>query len=577
MDTEKNDDSEFKFYLTSGLRTEQVAHLLRSQGKDKKEVEAFIDRYVAARNKLAKFIRKFTEKLLMSNVSEPSEVASAGLKYATKHGFSQTEKEAFVRYVLKGNIDGPLLTNQEIGYTDMAKFLGFSTFVGQMLDIKATDQATLNEIARLFENSRALHAAVKNNLASYRDCAYEALTGCYDSNKDNVQLHIHPLIIAMFLPKIDEFEKRMLYSNFGRMIVQKSQHFLRKYLNLNDNYLPRELEQDMELSFDIARDPNSLSYFTDETPISNLLKRFKIQIELWKNVISLRQGRYYSKDGGYDVDDNITGFMRIINSFDWTYFDSPDIAHIQDEATILRKLLGVFSYRPIFSQISTPFNRFGIGYSNISQLTRTTFTNQPLISIRLPVDSSPQNLSSFINQSDWFIENKMLVPKNRSIMYCNGPAMFTINRRYQAINYANLNMNFRYVCLPATVTNTSTINETELACTEPIKIGEEIFKLRSAVVVNKPPVPNFIATGCSAIVIQQRDLRVNRTTPIYWYYNPSTASIMFRNNNGDFLRNKPISPLLENGNGADKPGARELLRKFATILIFTKEPVLRVC
>jgi hypothetical protein len=413
-----------------------------------------------------------------------------------------------------------------------------------------------------------LHAAVKNNLSMYRDCAQEALVGKYDENKDNVQLHIHPLVIAMFLGKIDTFEKRMLYSNFGRMVVQRSQPYLRKYLNLNDNYLPGELECDLELAFDIAKDPNSLSYFTDESPIANLLKRFKIQIELWKNVISLRQGRFYSKSE-YDADDNITGFMKVINSFDWTYFDSPDAAQVQDECTILRKLLGVFSYRPIFSQVSAFVNSIGVGYSNISQIARSTFTNQPLISVRIAPNSTPVNLASVMNQSDWFVENKMIVPKNRSVMYCNGPAIFAVNRKYQSVSFANLSMGFRYVSLPQNFTGITSINETELALQDEIRIGSDRFGLRSAVVVNKPPVANYVATGCSAIVIQPRDISVGRNRPIYYYYNPSTAAILFQNSAGNYQRNTPISPILENGSGAI-PGARELMRKYGTILIYIK-------
>jgi len=580
MNTKPADDSsknsqqdEFKFYLTNGMKTEQVAALLKTQGKSKSEVDAFMEKYVEARNKLSKFIKKFTQKLLATNLSEPGEIASAGIKYASKHGFSQTEKEAFIRYVLKGDIEGPYMYNQDLGYTDMSKFLGLSSYVGSQIDIKATDQSSLNEIARLFEHSRSLHAAVKNNLVMYRDCAPEALLGKYDSNYHNVQLHIHPVIVAMFLNKIDDFEKRMLYSNIGRMIVQRSQFYMRKYMNTNDNYLPGELDADTDLSVAISRDPNSLSYFTDETPIVNLLKRFKIQIELWKNVMSLRQGRYYSKND-FDSNDNITGFIRIINSFDWTYFDSPDTYQVQDECTILKKLIGVFSFRPIFSQISSFIKPIGMGYSNIGQINRSlhNFVSQPLINVRLiPQQSVSVNLKSVMNQADWFIEHKSIVPKNRSVIYCSGPLIFVINRRYQSINFANANMGIQYMNVQQNFTGLTTINDVDVVVDNTIKIKNDTFELRSAVVVNKPILKDYVSTSCAAIVISPANIAAGKTSTDYYIYNPSISGYADVDpTTGKKVNIDPINNITPRSNGQN-PGAIDLIKKYGTILIYIKQ------
>ncbi|NBX75004.1 MAG: hypothetical protein EBQ92_00410, partial [Proteobacteria bacterium] len=434
-DDKNSKDGDFEIYLKSGLPSSQIMQLLRTQGKDQKEIDSFMDRFEASKKKINKLIKKFVEKIELKygHLDQP-ELIKKGVKFAAKHGFSEVEKEAFIRFVLKGDSNMPYLPYNELAYTDMSKFLGLQSFAGQTLNIKAPDHAGLNEIARLYETTKPIHSAIKNNISTYRDCAPDAVISSFDKDKHNVNMFIHPLIVALFLPKLEALEKRMLLSNVGRLVVQRSQAYFQtngdgkntKYLNANlsiNEILPVELEADLELAYDIARDPNSLNYFSEETPMSNLLKRFNIQIELWKNVLSLRQGKYYSRADKFDVDDGIMGLHKVLSTYDWTYFDSPDLYKVHDEGSMLRKLLAVFSYRPTFTQISSFFHRTGMGYSNLGAVSRATFVNTPICNIKLPANlyggapQAPVPLMSALTQSDWFIENKMLVPKNKSVIH----------------------------------------------------------------------------------------------------------------------------------------------------------------
>ena len=57
----------------------------------------------------------------------------------------------------------------------MAKFLGFDFIHGQMIKIAPKDHNKLNELNMLYDDTKHIHADVKNNIANYRDCAPEAI------------------------------------------------------------------------------------------------------------------------------------------------------------------------------------------------------------------------------------------------------------------------------------------------------------------------------------------------------------------------------------------------------------------
>ena len=568
-------ESDFEFYLTSGLPSSQIIAVLKAQKNDQKEIDAFMAKYETSKKRVRKLVKKFVEKIEQQygHLDVP-ELMRKGIKFASKHDFTPAEVEAFKRFVLTGDTEGQFLPMQELGLTDMSKFLGFSTYTGQLLDIKATDQRTLDEIVRKFTENRFLHTSLKNQLVNYRDCAPEAVTGKYNKTKDNVSMFIHPVIAMLFLPKIDCIDKRMLYTNFGRLVAHRAQPYIRHNQNLSDTYLKDELESDYALAYDIARDPNSLAYFSEDKPITNLLKRFNIQIKLWHNVMNLRQGRYYSK-GEYETDDGITGLVRTLNSYDWSFFDSPELYQVQDEGTIIRKLLAVFSYRPTFTQISPFVQSVGMGYSNLGSIARTTFINTPMINIRLPTNiygttGSPVDLSVALQQADHYIENKMLVPKRKSVIYSRDVAFFYANRKYHSVNFANMNMGFNYVAMPMAQTGITSINDTPLNFRESgLKIGNDSFDLRSVVVLQTPPVSGSVPTGCSAIVIKRPDFSIGQSDTVYYHYNPQDASILM-DTGSTWESNDPITSIPENSADPNDMSFRDLARRYGTIYLYVK-------
>lgn len=576
-DEKSTKESDFEFYLKHNVPTNQVVAIMRSQGKDRREIDAFVEKYDVAKKRISKLIKKFIEKIESKyGFLDVPELIKKGIKFATKHNFSPAEREAFIRYVLKGEsheVQGMLTPYSDLGRTEMAKFMGFTGSVGPVLDIKATDQSTLNEIARLYELTRPLHAGIKNNLATYRDCAPEAVTGTFSSERHNLHLFVHPVVVALFIPKIETIEKKMLYTNLGRMVVQKALPYLRKYTVMTDSYLPNELNYDLELSLDIASDPNSMTYFGDDTPILNLLKRFRVQIELWKNVLAVRNGRYYSK-GDFDSEDGISGFMKILNSYEWTYFDSPDMYQIQDEGTVLRKLLAVFSMRPSFIQTTSIMHHFsGLGMSNVFNVSRSTFFNVPIINVKLPTNPyggsyGSVNLQDSLSQADWFIENRTMVPKNKTVYFSRGIIFFYANRRHQTLNVANITMGFNYICLPQSQPGGLTqLNETEIAFPPDysLRVGNELFKLRSVVCVSKPQLEGYVTLGCTTIIRQSRE-----GSNIFWIYDPLSANIINVVEDEKF-QNTPFSVLEENSGDDSVPGFVQEARQRGTIFVYSHD------
>lgn len=546
-DMESSKDGEFEFYLKSGMAPSRVESILKSQGKDSREVDAFVDKYSESLKKIKKVIRKFVMKIEAKyGHLEVPDLVRKGLKFASKYDFNEAEKEAFMRFVVSGDVDKSYEPYaDELHRTEMAKFLGFTAITGQAIEVKPTDQAALNEIYRLYEINRPLFSAIRNTVVLYKDLNdVQMTTGTtFDRNKHNLNSYIHPVVHALFSPKIWGIEHRMLLTNIGRMILNKTQHY---FYGKSDLKIPRlihtdavkqEVLADFDLAFDIARDPNSLNYFGDETPMTNLLKRFTVQIELLKNVMMLRQGKYFSSSGNFMAEDNISGFMRAITAYDSVYFDSPDLYQTHDEATVLRRLLAVFSLRPTLVQLSTYINAAVVAgpgsgslNPNLNTMGRATYLHIPVCTIKpIPSTTTGKNVEELLkgnSQVDWFIENKMLVPKARKIVRSNKLLFVHINRQRITPYGGSIENHTDYIAMqylgyPTSILNTETgYNEDSIVINDTLKLenGDDNFTLRSFVAIpNKDPRTGdshpVIRGSCMSVVIDKTTLNSYKYDP----------------------------------------------------------------
>jgi hypothetical protein len=306
-------------------------------------------------------------------------------------------------------------------------------------------------------------------------------------------------------------------------------------------------------------------------------KRFRIQVELWKNVLNLRQGRYYSL-AGYDADDGINGLLRVLSSYDWSYFDSPDMHHVHDEGAVLRKLLAVFSLRPTFAQVTTLSTRALLGSVNYNALQRTTFLNIPIVNVRLPTiftqqNAQPMSLQRALEQTDFFIEHKTLVPKYRSVWFTRGLLFFYVNRRYQAVNITRFNLNCAYTSVPYQPYNVgqTDVNNTPVDFGYDMQIGNtpgsSQLNLRSVVTIYRPPLAKGVVGGSSAIVIP--DPRSNRGPNENFFYNPLLANLIYEDDGAGYQTNDPVSLIARVDNRPNRECVDNLGQQYGTVFVYS--------
>ncbi len=570
----QEEELNFDYYLKYDVPVEQVRSILKHKKLDSDKIEDVVNKLQEARERVRKYARKFIAKIDQHyGYHDVPSIVKKAIKYAEKHELSSAEKDAVISMALKDDVNNTFNLLNQLKYTEMSKFMGMDAPADPVLNLQAKDHAALAEIVKLFESSRLIHNDIKNQLALYRDCAVEAVQAGYDKNRANLSIHIHPVIVALFLPKVDAIERRMLYTNMGRVVIRRATPYINRHIPLWDNLMNGEMEAEWHLTWDIVNDPNSLAYFSDDTPITNMLKRFKIQIELWKNVLNLRQGRLYSL-AGYEADDGITGLLRVLSQYDWSYFDSPDMAHYHDEGSVLRKLMAVFSLRPTFAQITTLDTRTLMGFNNYNALSRTTFLNIPIINVRLPTALQPttgiaMTLERSLAQSDFFIEHKTLVPKHRSVLFSQDLLFFYANRRYQAVNLARLNFRVSYTSIPYQSWNVAqtSINDAPLGFDYTLRLGDTNLELRSIVTVYRPPITENIVGGSSAIIVP-KPRGAARNPDENFYYNPLLANYMTEIS-GKYVSNNPITLLERETSAANRESVNNLGTKYGTIFMYS--------
>ena len=578
---EGSQKTDFNYFITSDLPLDHIVEILRLQKLGDREIDAIIQKVKDSRTKIKKVVKKFLAKINASygHLDIP-ELMNKGMKHAVKYGLDKVQQEVFRKHVMKGDTHNYHSYMNELKYSNMARFLGFDNIgQGQMVKLNPKDFSKLNELHMLYDGSKQLHADIKNQMYHYTSCAPQAINGSYHRDRHNVAVCIHPVVAALFFPKIEYLENSMLKTNIARMVLTRARAYLKDYNIHLTNLGPDELEAEAELAYNIAHDPNSLSHFKDETPITNMIKRYKCQIELYNNVMNLRQGRYYSS--GYDTNDGIAGFTRVLNSYEWTFFDSPDLYHVYDEGTVLRKLLAVFSCRPTFTQLTSLTQRQGMGYTNISGMSRTVFVNIPVINVKLPVgipgmptNNSSITLSQSLAQTDLFVEHKSIVPKNKTIVFSKCVAFFYANRRYPSVNFSGMTQSMRYINIPTPFMNIESVNNTVVDYESPLRIGKDLFELRSVVVLQRSPLQDVeISTGCAAMIdIDNTTYTHGQGT--YIHYNPTVASIALEDKTvkaaGDsvYTTNPPVTFIQEYSNHENRIGFRNEAQQRGTIFLY---------
>ena len=500
---------------------------------------AIYDEYKKRWDRIIKRSSKFREYIMAKYGPRQlnySQLMKKAKKYKDKYKISNEEYELFKH----------LLLNQE-SYREMGNTLSVIgrtlgadiAFTTDKMTVAPKDAATLEEIKKLHAETKGLHSQVVLQSLTYADLSRDALTGQFDKSKHNGYSYVHPVLAAMFLPKIDMFEKLILFSNLGYIIEQRLAG--KRLLTSADGQLYVSMVYDKnDYVCDIA------------DPVKDLHKRFLLQTLIYDQVIKLRQSNYYYDFTTYNK------FMGAIDACRGNIYDAPNLAYIKDEGTILRKILSSFSIRPITLQMNK-FFPYGVqGSYNFMPQTEAhqlaNVTRVPMIVVSLPYSASFMNPTGSASTSPLsihqqftsqaFVENKMIVQKTVSVLDVQEVLIYYVPRRQHTIN-PNIYYNCNYSMLPLSISGWQKMNDVPVVYDITHKEAGYEFRLRAVVVIRETSVDtqsgkSKLITGCATYLFDSPESAKTSGTPGIPVYDPQAAinSVFV---NGEYKFNAPVT------------------------------------
>ena len=309
--------------------------------------EAYFEKLTYIRKRSIKFTKLIERKYGM--YGHPLHIIlNKAIKYKKKYNLSEEEFELFRQYYQKsmnsrngiGKLD-ILLPN-----TNMAKIFGDDPYTNRKIHVNEGDHRIVKEIIGLYDNNRMLWQQVtlqsitynyKNMVNEKFDEPFNNLTQVpggngkimpHDTGTTNYSSFIHPVIAAMFLPKIANFDEYFLFTNLAYILRCK---YLGEPISTFHSYL---------MLYNLVTDPNDVVCNAD-SPIKDILNRVILQMTLWKNVNRLRYGGVYDSYNSFVAAD----FMMHIDNCKLSTYDAPDLMMIGDENIIIRRILSSLAYR----------------------------------------------------------------------------------------------------------------------------------------------------------------------------------------------------------------------------------------
>lgn len=552
-DTMSVEDEVQKLFRRNGgkINQQEFQNLRNKYGNEElvdKIQRAFIEKHNEISKRAKKFATLIREKY--SNSQYPFHVLlEKAIKYKNKHGLSDDEFVEFQR-IYENELVG--LKSPEVfsPNTNIMKVLGnvnvnLQGFMGKLSD---NDYKVLQEILKLHASTKPLHSQVLLQSMQYQDCGLEALTGGYDRNMHNASNHVHPVIAALFLPKLDLLDTHFLHSNIANIVKTR-------YNNENFSSVA-----DLELFYALTRDPNDIVCDVKST-LSDLHNRALLQNQLWNAVLSLRNGQYYNS--------SFKEFISTVDVCRLNRHDTPDLVYGRYDGTILKRLLSAFSFRPTVVATMPMYQIFST--NPYQQNIKPTVTYVPMINLKLGPsinNNQPVELNDALSQQQYFLENGNIVQKHTSLIYSRGVLIFFVDRRANVINTVNTMNPVAILNFPTAVSGFERLNDREVDAKDTIALRDDIYKLRSVVLseVNSRASESNLIVGSSAVFMIHPDPSKNVYVPQYFQYDPyGVVGGQVLNNN--VARNNPIVQI-DGASATDENNFKDMTRKRGIIFIY---------
>ena len=546
---------------------------LRQRYRDEDLVDKIQDVFMQKHSAIVKSAKKFAmavrEKYSQQNVPFHQLLMKARA-HAKKHHLSEAEFAEFQRIYeqeLAGSGSGEVV----IPMTSIMKVLGnVTTGTEGSFNVGEADFRNLQEILKLHDMSKPLHAQVLLQAIQYNQVVEPAR---FNKQMQNPGDHVHPVVAALFYPKIKTVDEHFLYSNMSGIIKCRY------------NHQPLTTRPDYELFYNLVTDPNDVVCDT-RTPMADLLHRCNLQNQLWNSVLHLRNGQIYNP--------SLREFMSSVDVCRLNKYDNPDLVYGRHDGTIIKRLFSAFSFRPTVVATLPVANLFG--FNPYSQNMRPTITSIPMINIRLsnfgqrfvgaqvaprvqvaPVGqavpagqagvdavaalaaeqaAAAGNLVAALTQTNQFLEGNSIVNRHTSVMFSRELLVYYIDRRAYVVQMGSNITNMAR--LPTSIAGFERINNLPLGYQPQVQIPNEDvpYNFVSAVIADLSPPPAAGAVGEFVIGSSTIFLSDNG----YYHYSP--ANVLDGNNVRDSLRNL---------NNADNNAlATGLINTQAVILIYVK-------
>lgn len=438
--------------------------------------EAYYEKVTDLRRRAIKFTKLIERKY--GNMGYPLHVVlNKALKYKKKYELSDSEFEMF-RQLYERTMNPrnrPGAVSVLAPNTNMAKVFGDPNSQDKGLGSGENDYKVVRDIIALYEANRRLHAQISLQSVTYGEFGAEAMNGDYQRNTHDINSFIHPVLAAMFLPKIALFERHFLHSNLAYIV--KSKHTGDDVGNSYPNYM---------LLHSLVYDPTDV-VCSSESPMVDILRRASLQVSIWNNVLALRNGRYY--DTAYER--NAANFMMNIDGCRISNYDAPDLVYFGDESVVLRRIFNAFSLRPTI--VSTfPMG----GYQTYNQVNFPVLVNSvtaiPMLHVRLPIapvlgddeDEVVVDLEESLQQASYMVENGAFTARQQQVIYTDGVLVFNVPRRtyHPLVNAHQMFQPTNFNNLPKNLVGLEKINTTKVeALKTDFKVGESTVNLKSAV------------------------------------------------------------------------------------------------
>ena len=493
----------------------------------------FVKRFNAINEHAKEFKKKLLEKYQYMDLTKIMKKAS---EYAAKYRMTPAEYHLFVNLIKKDHA-GKFNKYTYEERTDMGRALGYEPKKFIKLSYSPEDKKYLDSIMNFYKQCMKLDKTVKVNALTYKDCdpiVINAKFNKYSDNKEGSQI-IHPLLAAMFIPKISAFDERMLMTSIPYIITSI-------YNGDDIKDYPNKFLYD-----DIVTDKNQPAY-SAMSPYQDLYTRSVLQAKLWEGVLQLRNGNFYHFDN--------EEFNEVISKYPANIFDAPDMLFAQDAGNILRRIMNAFSFNPTVVKVIKTNDKY-YALENGTYKVKVDDDKKyvsivPMINVRLPTENQERyniKLDDNIKSSQWFSKEDDLtpVPYEQKIINSEGVLIFYVNRSYNTIsvsteeqdlekklmnrhNLAESSIYQNYVnSLPLMFSNVQKINDMSIKAPENLTVNGHQFKLRSVVLAESVKLGDVRIIGDTSAIIYGEGNHV-------FYYNPSIAGKPYEGNVSDTVK-----------------------------------------